>query len=165
MIAWILSLMLSLVPKAPWDTTYPQTATAIAEAAEESALFAGEQGPAQTAALLVALAYYESSFRPDAVGDKGASVGLYQISRANLTVPSSWVMTDARLATREALRLIRISQQVCRGRPLPEMLGWYASGGAGCRGAKASRLRMGLANHLWTRRKEIAWSITSWPSG
>lgn len=129
---WVFTLMLALQPNAPWLETYPATAAAIAEVAEEEPVFSGEKGPQHTASLLVSLSWFESRFNAKAVGDHGASIGLYQINEHNFTIPARIALDDPYIATREAVRLIRISQRECRTRPVESMLGWYAWGRSGC---------------------------------
>lgn len=146
--AWILSLMVSLQPvdRTPWADTFASTALAIDQVVlEEEPLYRGPDGKERTAALLVSLAWFESRFRVDAVGDHGQSIGLYQVSKAH--APREELL-GAASATRVALGLIRESQRVCAGRALPEQLGWYASGGRACGGLAKSRHRMGLAAKL-----------------
>lgn len=146
--AWVLSAMHALVPRAPWLDSYPSTALAIAAASESAPLFAGDAGPRRTAALLLAVARHESSFDPAALGDRGASVGLFQVnpstaekSRAELLDPAS--------AAPVAAELLRRSMRACAARPLPERLSWYAGGGPSCPATpgalRASREMMSIA--------------------
>jgi transglycosylase-like protein with SLT domain len=152
MTEWILALMLSLASlegPAEWRDTYRTTAIAIADVARETPLFEGDDGR-KTAALLVAIAWHESRFRQDAVGDKGRSHCLVQISNSNFDSlgVTREELQDPKVCLRAGIRMIKESFRVCREYPLLERLGWYASGGAGCRGTRASRLRMGLAQKL-----------------
>ncbi len=147
--AWVLSLMVSLQPRAPWSDSYLETAIAIADVVEASPpLFDGADGRIKTAALLVSVAWFESRFRVDAVGDHGSAHGLYQQhDRGDLTDPHN--------ATRVAIEQLRISLRACRSHPLDDRLAFYASGGAdGCEreaGQRASRHRMSLARRLVAR--------------
>jgi hypothetical protein len=144
--AWVLSLLLFLQPDAPWRASYEETARAIAAAAAEAEpLFPGPDGRARTAALLVAVAYHESRFRPDAVGDGGRSFGLFQHQRGGA---SNFTPT---VAAPRALASLRASRQACRARPEGEQLAAYASGRCD-RGLEASRARMALGRALVTRR-------------
>lgn len=139
---WILTLMTALQPSAPWIDSYPATADGIAEAAEEQPLFAGEEGPRRTAALLVSIGWFESRFDAGAVGDcdKGKpksfatcrSFGMFQVERSNFIVPVEVVMSDVGIAARETLRMVRKSREVCGHRPAEDMLGWYGHGRSGC---------------------------------
>ena len=147
---WILSLMLTLQPKAPWADTYESTAESIATVVEsEAPLFAGDKGREMTAALLVSVAWFESTFKPTAIGDSGRSFGLFQIQKGNLSsgVTSEILMKDPQIGVREALRLLRKSMQTCTQKKVDERLALYVSGSCE-RGEPASRARMGYAKHL-----------------
>lgn len=152
---WVLLLMLKGQPApVPWRSTYEGTAEAIARASDASPLFEGEHGPAKTAAVLVATAIAESALKPDAVGDNGTSFCLLQVNQSNfasLGVTRARVQEDVGTCVSAALRLMHGSFRVCRGRPLLERLGHYASGGPTCGGLAASRSRMGRALQLFER--------------
>lgn len=142
---WVLALMLLVQPKAPWSATYEKTAEAIARVSLDKPLFAGKSGPAETAVVLVATAWFESTFKPDAVGDQGRSFCLFQIERTNhkqLGVTKEQLLADPYACTLAAREMMRISFNVCKGRPREELLGHYASGGDSCAGLAASRNRM-----------------------
>lgn len=142
MIPWVLAAMLQLQPSAPWLASYTETARGIAEGAEAEPVFAGDVR--RTIALDIAVAWFESRFRPDAVGDHGAAHGLYQVHAP--------LAATVKQQTIEANRMMRASFKVCSRRPLLERLGWYASGGATCDrpgGLKASSHRMRLAERLF----------------
>jgi hypothetical protein len=136
----VASWMASLVPpeSVPW--TYTDTADAIAEACEEAPAFGS---PVRCAAVMVAIAYHESRFRPDAIGDRGQSIGPWQISR-------SWLRPgdDLRAQAAVAVRLAERSRVMCGRAHLDESLSWYASGGRSCGRPASSRLRMRLAASL-----------------
>src|SRR6516225_3823323 len=138
-LAWMLSLLTGNVP---WKNELPRIAEAIAVASE---------GDGIEAAILVSLAWHESRFKIDAIGDHGQSVGLYQISRSNLIVPANLVLHDPLLATLEARRLIAQSWRICRYQKIEYRLGWYAAGGDGCKGLQASERRMILAKRLLSK--------------
>jgi Transglycosylase SLT domain len=146
MVAWILVLMISLQPRAPWRDSYEDTATAIAAVVEnEKPLFAGPDAKERTAALLIALSWAESRFDPKAVGDHGHSVGLYQIFHTNLPTPEGFrrgdILGNPSHATSVAIRMLRQSMGVCARRPVGEQLGWYASGDGQCeKGLSESRI-------------------------
>ncbi len=151
MTAWILALMIVMQPRAPWRATYEATATAIADVVEASPpLFAGELGREKTAALLVSLAWFESTFRPDALGDHGEAHGLYQVhGRGELADPHE--------ATEVALELVRLSFTACRARPVEERLAWYAGGGFDCSAPSAAALRASrhrVLRAMWLVRHE-----------
>ncbi len=142
MAAWVLSLLLLLQPDAPWRASYEETARAIATAAElAEPLFPGPDGRARTAALLVAVAYHESRFDPNAVGDGGRSFGLFQHQRGGTSNFAPAV------AAPRALETMRGSMNVCRARPADERLAAYASGRCD-RGLAASRARLALSRAL-----------------
>jgi hypothetical protein len=148
---WVLAVMNRLQPVAPyaWIQTYSETADAIAEASNNDPLFAGEDGPMRTAALLLAIAYKESRFKPTAVGDHGHSYGLFQIQpqTANLTAN---VLLVPREAAPVAINLIRTSFRVCGHAGWHDRLSWYCHGGNGCHkgGNQASQNRIMLAEKI-----------------
>jgi len=149
MLAWVLSLMVLLQPRAPWLATFHDTAAAVADVVlVEQPLFEGAHGRERTAALLVSVAWFESTFRPDALGDHGQAHGLYQVH-------DHGELADAREATRTALALMRQSFRACRALPMEERLAWYAAGGAdGCTseaGRRASRHRVSLGMRLFAK--------------
>ncbi|MCU0686684.1 MAG: transglycosylase SLT domain-containing protein [Polyangiaceae bacterium] len=143
MAAWVLSLLIFLQPDAPWRASYEEeTARAIATAAEHAEpLFPGPDGRARAAALLVAVAYHESRFDPNAVGDGGRSFGLFQHQRGGA---SNFAAT---VAAPRALETMRGSMNACRARPAEERLAAYASGRCD-RGLAASRARLSLGRAL-----------------
>lgn len=148
--SWVKSAMVTLVPRAPWAASYDEVAKAIADESNEHPVFSGDDGSRKTAALLVAIAYYESRFRPDAVGDHGRSLGLFQIQPATVSSESPFSLTTPREAARVALKLVRTSFHVCRSEALEEQLGWYAAGGNECKeaGRKKSVWRFHLAARI-----------------
>jgi len=148
MTAWILSLMLILQPKAPWAETYNQTAQAISDASESEPLFKGENGKEKTAVLLISLAWFESRFDPNAIGDKGKSYGLYQQQGMG-------ELSDPKVATMVAIQQIKISFRVCINKPLDERLGWYTNGGPDCEKDKTK------AKH---RMLKAFWLLKTYPN-
>lgn len=151
MVQWILALMLSLIPSAPYADTFPATAAAIDRASHEAPLYDGEDGPERTAALLVSLAAHESSFDPRAVHPDtgGDSLGLMQINASNLhrLGLTRERLFDAETNVRAALRLLSESMRACSRRPSWARLALYASGSCD-RGGEASRHRVELAARL-----------------
>jgi hypothetical protein len=133
--SWILSLMIALQPEAPWSGTYPETAKAIDEAVQEQpSLFTDDaEGRAKTAGILVALAWAESTFKPNAVG-AGHVRGLFQIG-------GHGDLSDPHKAARVALELVRESFRICKARPVEERLAVYAAGGTSCKDPPAEALR------------------------
>ena len=149
--AWILSLMVALQPEAPWKSTYEATAAAIDKVVQEEEPLFPDSDPLareKTAALLVSLAWYESNFKPDAVGGHGRVRGLYQIA-------GHGTLSDPLRATRVAIEMMRASFQLCGARPLEDRLAFYVGGGASCRGASPASLgksRVRVAKALWLVR-------------
>src|SRR5271156_5383308 len=134
MIEFILSLMSLLQsPTAPgvtWD--YTPVAVAIARAAQKDPLWPRDAGGAEkTIDTLVSFAFFESTFQADAVGDHGGSVGLFQINPETARA-SADALTDPLFAAETAIRLLRVSMEVCKDRPESERYAWYAHGGKGC---------------------------------
>lgn len=119
---------------------------AIARAVDENRpLFANDADRRRTAALLVAVAFRESTFRADAVGDHGRSFCAFQIHRSSGGTPA--LLDDVDACARTGLDLLRTSLRVCPSHPIA----WYASGPLGCdngRAQKISRDRMALAAYL-----------------
>jgi hypothetical protein len=151
---WVLSLMINLQPLAPWRESYPDTATAIARASSTFPVFEGAYGAKRTAALLVSLAWFESRFDPQAKGDHGASLGLFQINGSHA---KSIELLEPAWAPYHALSLIKRSFEVCHAQPVDDRLSWYAAGGVGCSeaGAIKSRHRMALARRLYERGEHV----------
>lgn len=140
MIAWGYMLALSIAA-ANWDL-----ACAIENVARENPpLFVGDADRRKTIAVLTAIAWRESAFKIDAVGDHGRSVGAFQ----RLNGPRLF-LTDARSATVEALRQVRESFGACSWLPVSDRLALYARGNCRSeRGRELSRDRMRLAVWLW----------------
>ena len=150
MIAWILALLTATEPNAPWKDTYPATATAMAESAQDEPLFAGKDGPKKTAALYVSLSWFEARHNPRAVGDHGHSFCLGQINDTNfkgLGIASGEELFDVRKCLHAVNRMVRTSFRVCARAELEDRLSWYAGGGDGCRVNMKSKHRMRKA--LW----------------
>ena len=157
MTEWILALMLALSPASvtPWAASYPETARAIAKAATEEPLYGGAFARERTAATLVAVAFFESTFKPGALGDKSTSVGRYQINQSNfaaLGITKAQLLADPDVEVRAALRMMRDSFAICKGRRPEDWLAQFAAGHGTCTnagGILASRRRMALAMRLW----------------
>ncbi len=177
--AWLLSVMLSTVPpgklvrpaaavETPEEgrARYAQVARTIAEVAfdpAEAPIFRMNGGREQTAALLLAVAFYESSWRrdvdlgigPSAFGDHGRSCGMWQAHIGKGTTLEGWtcadLLADRKKAVRAALAQMRRSANACRRKPITEWLNVYASGTCE-RGAKESRLRVGKALEWFEKR-------------
>jgi hypothetical protein len=146
-VAWVAALLAALEPSAPWSGTYDKTAEAIARAAESDPVYpVDEQGEARTAALLVAVAWYESRFKPDAVSKDRRAYCLYQLDKSYLPEPAK-ALADPHLCTRTALSLLRRSLETCRARSPDDRLAFYVSGHCD-RGGPESRYRTFLAKKL-----------------
>lgn len=153
MTAWIVSLILLLAPATPLDLAN-RVALAIAKVSVEHPLFRGEDAIPRTVTQFVAVAFDESTFRPDAVGDHGQSIGLMQIGVSNL---AELGMTREDLLDPEknllaAARLMRSSHRMCAAKPKEYRLAHYASGGGTCdvaAGLRASRIRTKLTERLY----------------
>ncbi|WP_394847388.1 hypothetical protein LZC95_07975 [Pendulispora brunnea] len=134
--------MTLLQPTAAWSSTYESTASAIAYVVDtEPALFSGDTDKSETAALLVAVSWYESRFNPRALGDGGRSWGLFQMRGGG---PRYF---DPVIAARGALRAMRTSLDACSDQLPADRLAAYASGSC-ARGRRESRARMQLASKL-----------------
>jgi hypothetical protein len=175
LVSWILTMMLGLEPNTPWRSTYESTADAIATSSIEAPLFSGTAGAAKTASLLVSVAWFEGTFKPDAEGDCVDATGhrvekvpgrlgcptgttpkslcVFQINTSNfagLGVTTQELQTDVRVCTKSANRMLHRSFQICHARPLEDRLGWYAAGGPDCsRGLTESRHRVRKATWLF----------------
>jgi hypothetical protein len=149
-VAWVVGLLTTLEPGAPWKGTYEKTAEAIARASETESLYLGEEdGEERTATVLVALAWYESRFKPNARSADGRSYCLYQVDKSYLPDPQK-ALDDPETCTRAALKILRQSLRLCAARAPNERLAVFMSGRCD-RGGVESRYRMFLANKL---RKE-----------
>ena len=155
MIHWLVAVMLALQPVAPWRGTYRDTAAAIDRAAHAAPLYLGEDGPSRTALELIAIAWHESRFQPDALAEDGSgTVCLGQVDARGLMASAEAIRTDLDLCVHAMLERARESHRVCRlrGRDGLERLGQYTGGGGSCsRGLEASRRRAGLADALAAR--------------
>lgn len=166
---WVLSLLVSMQPKAPWRDTYERTAQAIAKVSIESPLFGGEDGPMRTAAIMSSVAWFESTLKPDAAGDCAdrkadgtckpggtpRSFCLFQIHESNfsaLGVTRAQIQSDVDTCARAAIRMMHASFSVCRDQPVEDRLGQYASGGETCAGLAASRSR--IRKGMWLFRSK-----------
>jgi hypothetical protein len=136
---WILMAMLSLVP----GRDHRRLASAIDTAVDEAGpVFAGPDGALRTRALLVAIAFRESAFKLDAVGDHGRSKCAFQVWGG-----SSELLTDADACAKEGLRRLRMSIRACPAHPVAV----FAAGPDGCTSAHAQRIsydRMYIARNL-----------------
>lgn len=171
--AWVLALLTSLEPDSPWRETFPATAEAIAAEASQRPI--PRQGAERTAALLVAVAWFESTLRPDAEGDcvaagglavpsvsgrcpagaRARSLCLMQVNETNLAglrATRADLLGDVSRCVSAGAALLRQSYAVCARRPPEERLAWYAGGGPSCPSSsdavRKSRHRVALAARL-----------------
>ncbi len=172
--AAVLAMMLDAEPTAaasPWRSSYEDSADAISTVANDSPLFAGDDGPLRTAALFVSTSWFEANFHIAAKGDcrkkdergrcvaEPQSLGLYQIGVSNLAglgVTEEDMTTDPLVQTRAARRMMAISFGICSGRAVDDLLGQYASGGSTCAGVEKSGHRVRKAKWLADRAKKRA---------
>lgn len=151
--AWVAAASTLLAPARHHD----ELATAIANRVEaEAPLFKGDEDRHRTAALLVAIAFRESSLRAAAVGDhvggKPTSFCAFQVNLPwGRKTPDGWtgqdLLDDPDKCVAAAMRMLRVSMQVCPSSPLA----WYAAGPAGCQSPRAQRIsrdRMAIAQRL-----------------
>ena len=140
------------------EARYQAIASDVASVAldpDEQPLFAGDDGRARTAVLLLAVASLESGgFRGDVqscavTGDHGRARGLFQSHRSG-----DRVCTTAREATRVALEQIRESFVMCEREDPAVWLAGYVSGSCG-RGWMASRRRWDRAAD-WMKTHPVA---------
>ena len=135
----ILGWMQSLAP----GRDHAAVATDIAAVVlEEPPLFRDDEDRVKTASFLTAIAFRESSFKKDAVGDHGNARCLMQLWNAPVEV-----MTDARLCVRIGMQRLRESMRACGGE---NPLGTYAAGVGGCTSEKARRIS---TDRLWLARR------------
>jgi hypothetical protein len=150
---WIMAASSLLAPAREHD----QLAEAIATRVEaEAPLFKGDEDRHRTAALLVAIAFRESSLRAEAVGDhvggKPTSFCAFQLHLPwGRKTAQGWtgaeLVEDPAKCVTAAMHMLRISMRVCPAYPLA----WYASGPIGCENARAQRIsrdRMAIAQRL-----------------
>ncbi|MBS2013660.1 MAG: hypothetical protein JST00_12270 [Deltaproteobacteria bacterium] len=156
---WALAAAATLAPQ----RTHDRLATAITSRVEaEAPLFKGDDDRKRTTALLVAMAFRESSLREDAVGDHVAgrptSFCAFQIHLPfGAKSAEGWtgeeLASDPSKCVATAMRLLRASMRACPKHPLA----WYAAGPSGCESERAQRIsrdRLALAQRLLRDVKE-----------
>jgi hypothetical protein len=144
-VQWVVGLMVALEPSSPWRATYEKSAEAIARVAESEPVFV-DHGEERTAALLVAVAWYESRLKPTAKSKDGQFLCLYQVDRRHLADPQK-ALDDPEVCTRAAIKIIRASLQTCAKRAYDDRLAQFMSGSCD-KGVVDSRYRMFLAGKL-----------------
>lgn len=152
-LAWVLAASATLAPARPHE----RLATAIATRVEaEAPLFKGDDERRKTSALLVAMAFRESSLRADAVGDmvagKPTSFCAFQLHLPfGAKSAEGWtgadLVEDPAKCITVAMRMVRDSMRACPAHPLAV----YASGPTGCTSERAQRIsrdRLAIAQRL-----------------
>jgi hypothetical protein len=150
---WVVAASTLLAPARQHDPL----AEAIASRVEaEPPLFKGDDDRKKTSALLVAIAFRESSLRADALGDsvggKPTSFCAFQLHLPwGAKTAEGWtgveLASDPVKCVTAAMHMLRISMRVCPSSPLA----WYAAGPAGCESARAQRIsrdRLSIAQRL-----------------
>ena len=150
----IMAMLYHLGPSSPYMDKYGEIASAITRASNQDPLFPQyESGGEATAAILVALAYKESSFHQNVLGDKGKSFGLFQIQPPTARVKGQILLIPLS-ASLIAVDLIRTSFRQCSDRPWVERLAWYVASN-GCTShpviVKKSMERLMLAQQLFVK--------------
>jgi hypothetical protein len=155
LLSWVLAATTTLAP----TRTHEPLATAITTVVErEAPLFRDDADKKKTAAFLVAVAFRESSLKPEAVGDRvgkkktPTSFCAYQINLPwGRKTPEGWtgeeLTEDPLKCVSVAYRMMQQSARACPEHPLA----WYAEGPTGCTSERAKRIsrdRMALAAHL-----------------
>ncbi len=152
--AVVIAMLYNLEPYGSHVPAYGEIAAAMTKASNEDPLFPEhEAGSEATASILVALAYQESRFHPNVIGDGGKSFGLYQIQPPTAKVDGSLLLVPMN-ASFIAIDLIRSSFRHCEARPWPERLSWYiASNGCPTHPVivKKSMERLILAQELFRK--------------
>lgn len=141
MMAYVLACMLFLAGAGATESRLLPLARAIVDVvAERGPLFKGEDGERRTVALLVAVAFRESTFRVDAVGDHGRSMCAFQILHGSRSL-----LTDVRACTDAGYTQLAASVKACPAHPVAP----YARGACDNEdGRRISADRMRLAKSL-----------------
>jgi hypothetical protein len=124
---------------------------------QETALFWGPDGRAQTALLMLSIASYESSYRKtvddgNGRGDHGHSFCLMQIRVGEGVTREGWsgddLIADRTRCFRAALHILHGSFHACRKLPVEDRMSAYATGRC-FENATVSRSRVGRARRWW----------------
>lgn len=153
LVTWVVAASSLLAPARQHD----DLANAIANRVEaEAPLFKADEDRHRTAALLVAIAFRESSLRAAAVGDhvagKPTSFCAFQLHLPwGAKTADGWtgadLLEDPEKCVAAAMRMLRESMQACPSSPIA----WYAAGPAGCESPRAQRIsrdRLAIAQRL-----------------
>lgn len=152
LLSWVLAASSLLAPGRSHDRL-AQAITARVEA--EAPLFKNDEDRHKTSALLVAIAFRESSLRANAVGDfsrgKPTSFCAFQVNLPGTKTKEGWtgddLLEDPDKCVTVAMRFVRDSMRVCPEHPIA----WYAAGPKGCTNAHAQRIsrdRVAIAQRL-----------------
>lgn len=153
--AVVMSMLYALVPSGPHVPAYGEIAHAMTIASNNDPLFPHhEAGAEATVCILIAIARTESDFHPNAVGDNGQSLGLYQIQPPTANVDGKLLLVPIN-ASHIAIDLVRTSFRECADRPWFERLAWYISSNT-CKNKGRGVLRqsvekMALATELFAK--------------
>jgi hypothetical protein len=168
LVSYLVSAMLSWVPlyaqtaesKEEALTRYESIAQDVAAVAyddQESPLFSGPNGRAQTALLMLSIASYESSYRKTVddgtgLGDHGHSFCLMQIRVGEGITREGWsgkdLIAERTRCFRAALHILHGSFNVCHKLPMEDRMSAYATGRC-FENAAVSRSRIGRARNWW----------------
>lgn len=148
----IIAMLYRLEPSGPNVPAYGEISAAIEQASNSDPLFPEHEGGSEaTASILVALAWHESRFQPNVIGDNGKSFGLFQIQPPTAKIDGSLLLVP-RTAAFIAVDLIGQSFKKCEKRPWVERLSWYVASN-GCPDhpviVKKSMERLILAQELF----------------
>jgi hypothetical protein len=153
LLTWVLAASEKLAAGRPYEPIAEAIATRVAN---EPPLWQDDTDRKKTAALLVAIAYRESSLRADAVGDmvrgQPTSFCAFQINLPfGAKTPQGWTGKDLLQnpdgCVVTAMQMIRTSMRICPEHPLA----FYAEGPRGCESRRAqaiSRDRLAIARWL-----------------
>jgi len=171
--AWVFSAILALAPSNDYTkkfeselemkSRYQDIADDLVDAIHDSPpIFKGHRADLDTAALLVAIAKFESGFRKDidngtVKGDSGRSVCLMQINLGNSKVRvgddemRSWFAKDILLDRKKcfmvAIETIRESMRACKAYKGSDVLSMYTTG--------SCKKNEKYASHRWNLAKSL----------
>jgi len=154
LLAFVLTAMTSLAP----GRDHFDLAQAITSEVEAGApLFDRDEDRTRTASLVVAVAFRESTFRNDAIGDNNRSVCSMQIFGG-----SRDLLTDPAKCIRTGLAMLRTSVRIDRLNPIA----FYARGPrfTSETAKRISRDRMALADRVRTATLRVLTAIAEVPS-
>lgn len=142
---FVLAAMTLLAPGRD-HTTLGEAIAKVVDA--EQPLFHKDEDHKRTAALVVAVAFRESTLIANVVGDHGRSFCAMQIHQSSGGSPA--LLESPEACVRAGVVMLRMSLRTCAAHPIA----WYAAGPIGCTNERAQRIsrdRMALAS--WLTRK------------